>query len=321
MNPIDIIPQINSLKKIIKKNIHLVSQNDMTVMKNFSSRFQHPWYNFYEELTDEEKERFDASRQFQLIEDEDWIKTVQSIKALSKFQKIETKKYDKQLLGKKKKQHEYGQLRALIEPLKCSAIADFGGGVGKLSFFLNDDLKIKSVVFDQDEKLLSIGKARAKKLHLNEVTFVKLQVDENLDCDQNLNKYDLGIGLHCCGNFGSDLLKLSVKNNMNSIMLFSCCYSKIINDDYRLSSQSLDIDLNLRALSSATLSFESIESGLYNFRLQILDFKYSFYHLLIQHHGISTFFPMSNSRKSMFNKSFYEFYQESMRKYLSLIHI
>lgn len=307
--------RIEVIKLIIQNYLYLVTQNDLDVLKNFDGRIKHHFYDLYQKLTPLEKARFDAGREYDLIEDEEWLKLIKDIKLNSQFKKLPLNKNKLNVLGNKKKQHELHQLETLLNSHRTKKVADFGGGVGNLSVFMAEHLNMEPTVFDYDTDLIRTGQEKIKKNTKKAISFKEFDV-----CKDNFEDkdFEFGIGLHCCGSFGTELIKLFGENHFVDSMLFSCCYSKIKDeDDYKLSSHAIDFELNTRALSSATLSFNKVELNLYQFRLKIIDYKYSFYHLLGKKHDQYGFFSMSNSRRNLYKLSFYEFYLDSINKYCS----
>lgn len=311
----DLETRFKICSEILEEYLPLISQMDMNVIENFNNRVQHPWIDKVQTLTQEQLVRFDAYREHTLLECPDWSSLIHKIKKVTKFNKVELKEKSLASYGNQKKQHELAALYSYLESLKSKKVnaIDFGGGVGNLAFFLEDELDMIPTVIEQDIDLIQKGRKRADKKK-SSTTFKQSLVDGDFQLDTATG--DLAIGLHTCGNFAVDMMKSCAHNKLKHIVNFGCCYSKIQNDQYHLSSlANHELKFSSRALASATLGFGETISEIYNFRIRIMDYKFSFYHYISQIHGVSKFCPMSNSRRSLYQLSFYEFMTKSINKY------
>ena len=112
------------------------------------------------------------------------------------------------------------------------------------------------------------------------------------------------------------MFRYCIENKVKKIINFGCCYSKISHSDYNISKLSdKSIELNLRTLSCATLGFEPTPLEFYEFRHKIMDYKFSFYHLLYKKFGHLEFCAMGNARRSLYSKSFPEYVQINLEKF------
>ena len=169
-------------------------------------------------------------------------------------------------------------------------------------------------VLEKNQDLVEKGRARLLKQDCN-VTFKNFNICKNGDIPNILNS-DLAIGLHTCGNFATDMFRVCLENKTKKIINFGCCYSKIKSHDYNLSSLSdKSIIFNSRALLSATQAFHKIPTEFYDYRENIVRYKFSFLHWLYRKNGHSDFFSMSNSRKSLYENTFSDYLEICLNKY------
>ena len=114
---------------------------------------------------------------------------------------------------------------------KC--VIDFGSGSGNLCLaFAAIFPETKFVFCDMKDESLKILENRATKAKLKNVfTFQYIFSPLNLDNDVDFVKkqypdFDLGIGLHCCGNFTDLILGICTKCNADCVVC-PCCNGKI----------------------------------------------------------------------------------------------
>lgn len=302
---------------LLLKNLNFISQDDSQVING--ERIEHPWLDKVMKFSESELENFDALRDHSILDDKTWIETINSIKHFSNFSAIpQTDLVMKEgPLGKKKKQHELKSIHDLIvsHKLRFNEInsgIDFGGGVGNLSKFLQDNFNYKMTIIEKDHDLIKRGREKTGSIGSN-INFVHHDLSDIYKSPQ-VSQSDFGIGLHTCGNFANNMIKTCIANKIPYIYNWGCCYSKIENDEYNLSN-SFDIKLNQRALSAATLSFSSTNIEQYRFRIKIMDYKYSFYHWLFSTYGEVDFIPMGNSRASLYDNSFAQYVVIQLQKY------
>ena len=179
--------RIEVIKLIIQNYLYLVTQNDLDVLKNFDGRIKHHFYDLYQKLTPLEKARFDAGREYDLIEDEEWLKLIKDIKLNSQFKKLPLNKNKLNVLGNKKKQHELHQLETLLNSHRTKKVADFGGGVGNLSVFMAEHLNMEPTVFDYDTDLIRTGQEKIKKNTKKAISFKEFDV-----CKDNFEDINFG---------------------------------------------------------------------------------------------------------------------------------
>lgn len=302
--------------KILSEYLPFISQLDQSVIENFESRLQHKWIEQLSKLNDSDIAQFDAFREYQILTDTEWLSLIKEIKRISNFEFVKQIDKDFSSYGNKKKKHELSKLYSYFETKKTNGrnVVDFGGGVGNLAFFLEDELGMTPVVLEKDLALVEKGKQRASKEN-KKTTFKQVHIDRNCQI-KVLSRDQLGIGLHTCGNFAVDMINSCSESKLDQIINFGCCYSKIQDDCYNLSSRSnKEFTFNHRALASATLSFGKTSLEIYNYRLRIQDYKFSFYNLVFNKYQLLRFFPMSNSRRSLYQLSFNDFYLNCLKKY------
>ena len=304
--------RLEALSHILIKYSPFFSQWDEDVIQG--QRFKHHWYDKLSSLSKDELIRFDALREFDLLKDDEWLSLVKEMEILTTFPKIiKSQTPPNEIIGKKKKAHELTGLYNLLHPLKIHSIVDFGGGVGNLAFFLNNQLEMQVDVLEQNKDLIDKGKQKFTK---SDITFHHVCVGSESQLEIIRNK-DACIGLHTCGSFANHMLNKSSRMNVNKIINFGCCYSKLQPGDYNLSSVSnKNVVLNDRALSCATLSPSQVPKEFYYFREQIINYKLTFYKWIFEQTQKVEFFSMSNSRRTLFTKSFSEFCFNSIDKYL-----
>lgn len=301
-----------SQSELLSSLLDFISQDDRNVILNWDKRLRSDWVEQSYRLNEKDFVLFDAKRQYKLLKNISWIKTLDKIKELSyvPYYPQNDQKVISNIPGKKKKQHELSRLRGFFEQYCQKKIVDFGGGVGNSAKFLKDNFDISSVVVENNPKLIQAG----KKKWSDQISYIEGYVDDQFILPKD--QYDTALGLHTCGNFAPDMIRASHKANIGAVLNFGCCYSKIENDHYHLSEiNDKKFKLNKRALASATLSFSETDSEIFKFRQRIMDYKYSFYHLLSKQIENFEFVAMSNSRRHLFDIKFEDFYQLTMDKY------
>jgi hypothetical protein len=312
MNHLDLEKKFTNITALVKKHLPLLSQNDTHAIRG--DRFEHKWISSLTKLSREDLVRFDAEREYTLLDDPEWLQLIDELKDLATFKLSSQKDEEFKAFGNVKKQHELQQLYSFLGEDKGKSVVDFGGGVGNLASFLAENLFMDVTVLEKNQGLVEKGKARLFK-RKGHVTFKHCHVSQNGDVP-NILSSDLAIGLHTCGNFATDMFRVCLENKTKKIINFGCCYSKIKSHDYNLSSQSdKSIIFNTRALLSATQAFHSIPTAFYDYRENIVKYKFSFLHWLFKEHGHLDFFSMSNSRKSLYENTFSDYLEICLNKY------
>ena len=262
--------------------------------------------------------RFDAQREHTLLNDPEWLELVDDIEDLSRFRKVEVNEIELKTFGNVKKQHELKQLYFFMSEDSGKSVADFGGGVGNLAYFLEGELEMKVTVLEKDLALIDKGKKKLSKMN-SQVLFNHCHVCSN-SSTANLENIEVAVGLHTCGNFATDMFRTCMENKIQKIINLGCCYSKIKDDDYNLSVHSdKSISFNERALSSAIQSFNKVPVEFYKYRERIMKFKLSFHHWLFSEHSHLAFCSMSNARKSLYENSFGDYVQICLSKFFTEI--
>ncbi len=309
----------NKLKKtahILNKYLPLISQSDLAVISG--SEINHKWITGLMKLDRDDLVRFDAQREHTLLNDPEWLELVDDIEDLSRFRKVEVNEIELKTFGNVKKQHELKQLYFFMSEDSGKSVADFGGGVGNLAYFLEGELEMKVTVLEKDLALIDKGKKKLSKMN-SQVLFNHCHVCSN-SSTANLENIEVAVGLHTCGNFATDMFRTCMENKIQKIINLGCCYSKIKDDDYNLSVHSdKSISFNERALSSAIQSFNKVPVEFYKYRERIMKFKLSFHHWLFSEHSHLAFCSMSNARKSLYENSFGDYVQICLSKFFTEI--
>ncbi len=305
--------RLSEISSLLKEFLPFFSQWDLEVIQG--NRFEHPWIDKVLDFDVEKLTRFDSERNFYELDTPEWIELNEKMALLTDFKIHSANSPDITPLGNKKKQHELKRLFSLLTDDQSKKTFDFGGGVGNLAYFLEQELSMDVTVLEKDSKLIETGIAKLQKLN-SKVNFYEHHVGVN-DLDRSkLSQHDLAIGLHTCGHFANDMFRDCIADNIPKIVNFGCCYSKIKDEDYHLSSHSdPTLKLNQRALSCATLSFNPIPREFYTYRSQIMEYKFSFYNWLYHEHGVLEFCSMSNARRSLYQLSFDEFVNKTLVKF------
>ena len=312
MNNLELENKFIHITSLVKKYLPLLSQNDSHAIRG--DRFEHKWISDLMKLSREELVRFDAGREYKLLDDSEWIQLIDELKVLSTFKLSTHNDEELKAFGNIKKKHELQKLYSFLSEDKGKSVVDFGGGVGNLASFLAEHLFMNVTVLEKNQDLVEKGRARLLKQDCN-VTFKNFNICKNGDIPNILNS-DLAIGLHTCGNFATDMFRVCLENKTKKIINFGCCYSKIKSHDYNLSSLSdKSIIFNSRALLGATQAFHKIPTDFYDYRENIVRYKFSFLHWLFKENGHSDFFSMSNSRKSLYENTFSDYLEICLNKY------
>ena len=310
-NELTLESRFKRIAVLIAEYLPFIDQWDLEVIQG--KRFEHPWIDALRKLDKDKLALFDAQREYKILDDPKWIKLVEDIERLSSFDSIELIPNTITPLGNQKKQHELKRLYSFLSNDKEKSAVDFGGGVGNLAYFLEQDLQMDVTVLEKNLELIKTGRAKLKKLG-SHVHFQECHICQEEDHPE-YNK-ELAIGLHTCGNFANDMFRTCIHNHTKKIVNFGCCYSKIKNNDYNLSSLSnKKLEFNQRALSSATLGFGPVPLEFYDYRTKIMDYKYTFYHWIYKEHGILEFCAMSNARRSLYKHNFSEFVNINLDKF------
>lgn len=301
---------------LLNKYLQLISQSDLTVIDG--NEITHKWITELMKLDRDDLVRFDAQKEHTLLKDPEWLQLIDDIEKLSHFKKTDINQVEVIASGNVKKQHELKQLYSFMNEDMGKSIADFGGGVGNLAYFLEGQLGMKVTVLEKGLALIEKGKKKFSKLN-SQVTFNHCHVCSSVSAP-NLANLEVAIGLHTCGNFATDMFRACIDNKTNKIINFGCCYSKIKNGDYNLSAHSdKAIFFNERALSSGTQSFNKVPDAFYDYRERIMKFKLSFHHWLFKEHSHLGFCSMSNARRSLYENSFSDYVQICLKKFFAEI--
>jgi SAM-dependent methyltransferase len=129
------------------------------------------------------------------------------------------------------RERKRGQLAALLgalSPLAASAerIVDVGSGRGHLSRLASELFRRQTLALDRDPSLLRSGnertEERSSRVGTLDVRFVEANIGEQ---PLELERRDLAVGLHACGELG-DRLVLAAAAARCDVALVSCCLQK-----------------------------------------------------------------------------------------------
>ena len=138
--------KFRGISTLVKKYLPLLSQNDVHAISG--NRFEHKWISCLTKLSREDLVRFDAGREYTLLDDPEWLQLIEELKDLATFKLSNKNKTEVEFkaFGNVKKQHELQQLYSFLNKDKGKSVVDFGGGVGNLASFLAEN-----VVFTWDD--------------------------------------------------------------------------------------------------------------------------------------------------------------------------
>lgn len=293
------------IKSLLPELLELISAEDQKAIQG--ERLEHPWIEQVMNFSPEEHLQFEAHRKHEVLNDEKWKKTIEEIKDLAHFNQYLDFPQLQGIIGNQKKRHELSGLKYVLADNPPQKVCDFGGGVGKLATFLNQEFQSSVHVFEKDPALIRTGKQKLAALK-DQIQFVPVNIGPELTEISELTNCDLAIGLHTCGRFANDMLRNCIHNNTKQIVNFACCYSKITEHDYHLSQNSnKELIFNQRALAAATLGYSPTSADIYHYRIKIMTFKNSLHHWLYKYLDHKSFLPMSNARRTLYDKSFYDF--------------
>lgn len=128
-------------------------------------------------------------------------------------------------LGKKtKKKHELKILGELINKIANDSniynVIDFGSGIGNLIKYLQNQYQLNCIGIEANNELVA-------KAMSNNLTIFEERITESTDI-KYLQKNHIAVGNHCCGEFGSNVIKQFISCKKLQVLIFiSCCYHQI----------------------------------------------------------------------------------------------
>ena len=83
MNNLELENKFIHITSLVKKYLPLLSQNDSHAIRG--DRFEHKWISDLMKLSREELVRFDAGREYKLLDDPEGVQLIDELKVLSTF--------------------------------------------------------------------------------------------------------------------------------------------------------------------------------------------------------------------------------------------
>lgn len=125
---------------------------------------------------------------------------------------------------KTKKKYELEILGKLINKISSDSnilnIIDFGSGVGNLIKYLKNKYQLNCIGIEANNDLVA-------KATSNNLTTFQEKITESTNINYLQENY-IAVGNHCCGEFGSDVIKQFIScKKLQTLILISCCYHKI----------------------------------------------------------------------------------------------
>ncbi len=217
----------------------------------------------------------------------------------------------------KKKIHELSLLKSKLNESSSNLIVDIGGGIGHTSLMAVHGTKKRSVCIDQDLTLLEKGRLKLQRMESlkdTQVVFQNLNVDSSSDLHESSEK--LLVGLHSCGDLSTHILR-AFKKNPHELILFGCCYHKIIDGLY-LSQESLTnkLELTTNALHLASRSAKKITAEDIIKRKNFKRHRYSLHYFMFDRFK-KPFMPLGNTAPKLYQAAF-SVYAKSIDAYSEL---
>jgi hypothetical protein len=209
-----------------------------------------------------------------------------------------------------KKSHEIKRILSLLASHKFNKIFDIGSGKGHLSFLMAQNFENNEYIcIDMDDKLQKNAQDKFKDIDpqsIKKLTYINQKVDEKSKLE--INKDDLLLGLHACGDLSSELLTNHLKSK-GSFLNFPCCYHKCSQLNF---SGEMQLELNLYALNLANRSKVLMNQKSYKEREKIKRYRYTLefaYYDKYQKHLTE----LGNAPRKIYDESFktyIEFYDQ-----------
>lgn len=222
---------------------------------------------------------------------------------------------------KGKKRHEIENVCSLLH-IYCGGEkkhhgVDFAGGMGNLAMVLAKYLRLPMTSLDVDGKLQATGKKKyAAYLPPDAAPLEFIQTDIlALDSLPPLHDLTFSIGLHTCGGLARAQLQLSAQATIPTILNFSCCYYKMQEHDYFLSSQAqaLPMRLSTYARTLASRSPRFFQQDYYNWK-RVKLYRYLIHLFLFHQLGITEFKALGNSPAKLYQGAFAEYGLEQLSR-------
>lgn len=214
-----------------------------------------------------------------------------------------------------KKIHEIISLIHLIKnsQFEISEVNDFGGGVGHLCENISFHLGIPSNCIEKDEKLIQSGRERIDKYHSelkDKINFKQTLIKANFKIPSRNN--GLSIGLHACGSLTNYLIDFYLNSRNKYFISVGCCYHKYLAGEqniFNLSSlaKKLNLELSNHAYTLAAKSGSQITPELFEQRIKVKKYRYSFHFLLERYFNYKDFITLGNYPKHLYQSSFEEY--------------
>ncbi|MGK0367194.1 MAG: hypothetical protein ACI9QD_000328, partial [Thermoproteota archaeon] len=137
---------LETIEKLLSKYLPFASQWDESVFKG--QGIEHEWIETVGQFTADQRLKFDAFREPSTLESATWLAAISEIKELVTYPVLPLNETPVDCLGNTKKRHELNQIGDLLRADQGKRVFDFGGGVGKLSSFLESNLAMKATVLE-----------------------------------------------------------------------------------------------------------------------------------------------------------------------------
>jgi hypothetical protein len=217
-----------------------------------------------------------------------------------------------------KKQHEIRKLAPYVYHFyhqhQVKGVVDIGGGIGLLAQTLCNQYNLKVMSLDMDPALQKTGRERHEKNHRypdNKVSYhlIKVAADEP-QFKALLNPDLMTIGLHACGALSLDQIHATVKNQVNNLINFGCCYYKIASNPEAQNISSFARSLPSKiiqspfALTLSTRAHKKMNDKDYTFKLKVKFYRYAMHFLLHDEYKMPGMVTLGNTHPKLYAESF-----------------
>jgi len=277
------------------------------------------WVNAIKNLNEHDQWRLDAGISCEMVTIPELKNLLNSIKEKSSFEKLESKELefsDADLFKMKdKKRHEIKKITGFLKnksdlPDEC---IDIGGGIGHLSRTLVNKLNKKSVIIESNDKFCEIGEKVNQNLGIKCIDYRPEFFDKNLSYHQGHNCFTLG--LHACGDLSSDIIDYTVKNNLESILSFGCCYFKTTYPYYKFLSQlgsTCKINLSKYSLTLASRAHTGLKKEDFLKKKKVKSYRYALHLYLYHHLNHKDFKEVGESKFTLYQGDFSSYANEKL---------
>lgn len=290
------------VSKFLKQHLILVDTEALALAGTIPAPYQE-WLDEINALTTLEKVELENITDTSKITKTEYISYLNQIKELSQIPKrqLEQTPIDKELGKKisKKKKHEISLISQFLKGKTFSRIVDVGSGAGHLSSILIANGAKESLCIDSSSDYQEIGRAKLARYApeiLEKITFKNTYISHAQDIQ--LEKDNLLIGLHSCGDLSVKLIESLVKTKLGSLLSYGCCYHKLTEKNINISSigKSENIGLNEFALTMAAKGYKPQTLESFQQKERVKTFRYSIHFINSRLLG-EGFTTLGNARK------------------------